>query len=288
MSTTFDALLKIQSFLTQIASDSYPEAPSALHSNITSKAIEHLFTHYTIPNRALVLDVGCGAGLFAAALKQRQQAEVWGAELNVAVAGQAKGNVDRLLTGDIMVLVDEAHATGVFGHGGTGVIRKACAESQINCSMGTLSKALGGYGGFVACSLEMRHWLIHKSRSFVYSTALPPAMVGAAQGALQCLQENPEMGRQLLDRAALFRARLNAAGLDTGLSESQIIPVMVGENERAVRLQQGILAVAIRPPTVPRGTARLRLSVCWDHPSEVLDRVAGMIAESARREGVIS
>lgn len=192
-----------------------------------------------------------------------------------------------------MALVDEAHATGVFGHGGTGMIRLACAESQINCSMGTLSKALGGFGGFVACSREMRRWLIHKARSFVYSTALPPAMVGAALGALQCLRENPDMGRQLLDRAALFRARLQAAGLDTGSSESQIIPVMVGENERAIRLQrrlleQGILAVAIRPPTVPRGTARLRLAVSLEHTPDMLDRVAGIIAEAARLEGVIS
>ncbi|MEI6167644.1 MAG: 8-amino-7-oxononanoate synthase [bacterium] len=192
-----------------------------------------------------------------------------------------------------MVLVDEAHATGVFGPGGAGVIRQAGVESQVNCSMGTLSKALGGYGGFVACSGEMRRWLIHKARAFIYSTALPPAMVGAALGALECLRADPGMGRRLLDRAALFRVRLQEVGLDTGPSESQIIPVMVGDNDRALRLQrrlveQGILAVAIRPPTVPKGTARLRLSVSLDHSPEVLSRVAGLIAEAAQREGVIS
>ncbi len=192
-----------------------------------------------------------------------------------------------------MVLVDEAHATGVFGPEGAGVIRQAGLESRINCSMGTLSKALGGYGGFVACSGEMRRWLIQKARAFIYSTALPPAMVGVALGALQCLRANPGMGRQLLDRAAGFRARLQELGLDTGPSESQIIPVMVGENERAVRLQRrlaekGILAVAIRPPTVPVGTARLRLSVSLDHSPELLNRVAGLIAEAAQREGMIS
>jgi len=159
--------------------------------------------------------------------------------------------------------------------------------------MGTLSKALGGYGGFVACSGEMRRWLIHKARSFIYSTALPPAMVGAANGAMQWLRDNPGAGGQLLARAALFRSRLRKLGLDTGFSKSQIIPVMVGDNERAVRLhrrlvEQGILAVAIRPPTVPHGTARLRLSVSLEHSPEVLNHVAGIIAGAARLEGVIS
>jgi 7-keto-8-aminopelargonate synthetase-like enzyme len=173
------------------------------------------------------------------------------------------------------------------------VIRQAGVESQVNCSMGTLSKALGGYGGFVACSGEMRQWLIHKARSFIYSTALPPAMIGAALGALECLRDKPGMGRELLERAAQFRMRLQERGLDTGSSESQIIPVMVGDNERAVRLhrrlvEQGVLAVAIRPPTVPRGTARLRLSVCLGHSPEVLSQVAEIIAKAAQIEGVIA
>ncbi len=194
--------------------------------------------------------------------------------------------------GGALVLVDEAHATGVFGSGGAGVIRQSGSEARVNCSMGTLSKALGGYGGFVACSGDMRQWLIHKARSFIYSTALPPAMVGAALGALQCLRNNPDMGRQLLGQSAEFRARLRELGLDTGSSESQIIPVMVGDNERAVRLhrrlvERGILAVAIRPPTVPRGAARLRLSVSLEHTPGILNRVAGVIAEAAQLEGII-
>ena len=191
-----------------------------------------------------------------------------------------------------MLLVDEAHATGVFGPAGAGVIRQADAESGVNLSMGTLSKALGGLGGFVACSDEMRSWFIHKARSFIYSTALSPAMVGAALGALEVLREAPGMGSGLLARSAHFRNRLQAQGLDTGASASQIIPVMVGDNGRAIRLhrrllEQGILAVAIRPPTVPRGTARLRLSVRLDHSLEVLDRVADQIAAAAKAEGVI-
>lgn len=190
-----------------------------------------------------------------------------------------------------LLLVDEAHATGVFGPGGAGVVRQSGTESVVNLSMGTLSKALGGMGGFVACSEEMRQWFIHKARSFIYSTALAPAMVGTALGALEVLHESPGLGGELLSRAAHFRNRLTALGLNTGLSASQIIPVMVGDNERAVRLhrrllRQGVLAVAIRPPTVPRGTARLRLSVRLDHPVALLDRVAELIASAARTEGV--
>lgn len=191
-----------------------------------------------------------------------------------------------------MVLVDEAHATGIFGATGAGVVRQVGMESRVHCAMGTLSKALGGYGGFVACSEEMRQWLVNKARAFIYSTALPPAMAGAALGALDCVRDNPGMGEKLLERAARFRACLQKQGLDTGHSESQIIPVMVGDNERAVRLhrrlfEQGVLAVAIRPPTVPKGTARLRLSVSLSQSEEMLARAVSLIADAARCEGVI-
>ena len=191
-----------------------------------------------------------------------------------------------------MMLVDEAHATGVFGPGGAGLVRMNSVEHEVNLSMGTLSKALGGYGGFVACSDVMRQGLIQRARSFIYSTALPPAMVGAALGALEVLRETPGMGASLLARAAAFRNRLRAEGLNTGDSESQIIPIMVGDNEKAVRLHQrlldqGVLAVPIRPPTVPPGTARLRLSVTLAHSAKTLDQVATLIASAARAEGVI-
>lgn len=192
-----------------------------------------------------------------------------------------------------MMLVDEAHATGVFGPGGAGLIRLAGVEAQVNVSMGTLSKALGGYGGFAASSEELHALLVHRARSFVYSTALPPAMVGAALGALAVMHENPGMGERLLARADAFRQRLQSLGLDTGASCSQIIPVMVGDNEQAMNLHhhlldKGILAIPIRPPTVPRGTARLRLAVTLEHSAELLDRCAGIVADAARAEGVIA
>jgi 8-amino-7-oxononanoate synthase len=189
-----------------------------------------------------------------------------------------------------MLLVDEAHATGVFGPGGAGLIRQAGVEAAVTISMGTLSKALGGYGGFVACSAPMREWLVNRARSFMYSTALPPAMAGAALGALEVLRQNPDMGETLLARAASFRRELADRGFDTGASRSQIIPLMVGDNERAMRLhgrllEQGVLAIAIRPPTVPRGTARLRLSLRLDHDAATLGAVLEILQAAARAEG---
>lgn len=168
------------------------------------------------------------------------------------------------------LLVDEAHATGVFGPSGSGCIRAAGLEEHVNLSMGTLSKSLGSQGGFAACSADMRALLINQSRAFIYSTALAPAAAGAALGALDVLEGEPDRGARLLARADGVRERLKAAGLDTGVSVSQIVPVIVGPSERALRVGQrlreaGFLAVAIRPPTVPPGTARLRLSLSLDH-----------------------
>ncbi|MCX6998629.1 MAG: 8-amino-7-oxononanoate synthase [Kiritimatiellaeota bacterium] len=190
-----------------------------------------------------------------------------------------------------LLLVDEAHATGVFGPGGGGVIRELGLESAVNVSMGTLSKALGGYGGFVAVSARLREWLINRARAFIFSTALPPAMLGAALGALDVLEQQPGAGAELLRRAAAFRQKLQAAGLDTMASASQIIPILVGDNARALALAarlraQGLLVVAIRPPTVPAGSARLRLSVTLAHTTAELDRAAELIVAAAREEAL--
>ena len=188
---------------------------------------------------------------------------------------------------DAMMLVDEAHATGLFGPGGAGRISELGLADQMNVSMGTLSKALGTYGGFVACSTALRDLMIGRARSFIYTTALPPAAAGAALAALDLLEECPDLGRQVLDRARTFRERLVAGGLNTLNSCSPIIPVLVGENEKALsfsrRLREaGLLAVAIRPPTVPPGTARLRFSVTLAHTPAALEHAADTILALAR------
>jgi 8-amino-7-oxononanoate synthase len=191
-----------------------------------------------------------------------------------------------------MVLVDEAHATGVFGPRGAGRVRAEGVEALVNLSMGTLSKALGGGGGFVACSEAMRVRLINHARTFVYSTAIPPVMVGAALGALEVMEREPDLGARLLSRAETFRIRLQSAGVVTGDSVSQIIPVMIGDNERAMRLHrrlldEGLLVVPIRPPTVPPGSARLRLSIMLDHTDEALDQAAELIIKGLQAEGLL-
>jgi 8-amino-7-oxononanoate synthase len=186
-----------------------------------------------------------------------------------------------------MMMVDEAHATGVFGPGGSGLIRQYGLEDRVNVSMGTLSKALGGYGGFIACSQALRELLINRARSIIYTTGLPPGVVGSALGALAVVEKAGNAGAELLRRAATFRERLQQGGLNTLGSESQIIPVLIGENARTLAIAErlklkGILAVAIRPPTVPEGTARLRLSVTLDHTAQDLEWAAEqIIAEAA-------
>lgn len=190
-----------------------------------------------------------------------------------------------------MFLVDEAHATGLFGPRGEGLVKAGNLQDVVNINMSTLSKALGGQGGCVCCSGAMRQWLIHQARSFIYSTAISPAMVGAASAALDILAANPGLGATVLARAERLRGLLRAGGLPTGDSASQIVPVIVGDNHRAVAMQrrlldEGILAVAIRPPTVPAGTARLRFSVTAGHSDEDVANLAAACVRAARAEGV--
>lgn len=191
-----------------------------------------------------------------------------------------------------MMMVDEAHSTGIFGPSGCGMVKQLNLEQSVNISMGTLSKALGGYGGFIACSEIIRELMINRARSFIYTTGLPPAVIGAAIGSLNILKANPNLGQILLQNAEFFRLKLKEAGLKTGPSESQIIPIMIGNPAKTLELSKelaarDILAVAIRPPTVPAETARLRLSVTLAHTREDLENTASIIAECARNLDLI-
>ncbi len=193
---------------------------------------------------------------------------------------------------DALLMVDEAHATGVFGPCGSGLIVGHGLQDAVHLSMGTLSKALGGYGGFVACSASMRDWLVNRARTFIYTTGLPPCMAACACRAFDLLRENPHWGQELLARAQRFRTRLDQAGLDTLRSRSQIVPVLIGDctttSNMAARLRdKGIVAAAIRPPTIPEGTARLRLSVTLAHSDADLDYAAQVVAAAAHEEGLL-
>lgn len=185
------------------------------------------------------------------------------------------------------LLVDEAHAAGIFGPAGGGLTCDPAIRPHVTVAMGTLSKALGGYGGYAACSSALRELLLNRARSFVFSTALPPPVLAAALAALTVLRSDPGIGARLLDTAARFRAVLSRAQLDTMQSASHIVPVAVGNNARvldiAARLRSaGILVAAIRPPTVPQGSARLRISLSAAHDAGDLDRAAGLIVEAVQ------
>jgi 8-amino-7-oxononanoate synthase len=193
---------------------------------------------------------------------------------------------------EAMVLVDEAHALGVFGPQGAGLVREHCLGDRVNACTATLSKALGSYGGFVSGSKDLQALVVNRARSFIYSTGLPPASVGAALAALEIVRTTPELGPTLLARAKRFCRRLRGLGLNVMPAESQIIPLLIGDNATTLRLSarlkaSGILAMAIREPTVPRGTARIRLSVTLAHSDEDLEQAAAMIAAAARREGLL-
>jgi len=187
---------------------------------------------------------------------------------------------------DALLMIDEAHAIGIMGNGG-GACLAHDPPVRPDVLIGTLGKALGSYGGFVACSHSMRDYLINKARSFIYSTALPPASAAAACAAVDLVDAQPAMGRDLLTRARLLHTMLCERGFELRPFESQIVPVLIGDNHKASELAEllcnrGVLVRAIRPPAVPAGTARLRLSVTLAHTESDLQSAADRTAESAR------
>jgi len=171
-----------------------------------------------------------------------------------------------------MLMIDEAHAIGVFGTKGEGIISQTGADA-VDVILGTFGKALGGYGAFVAVSNRMKQFLLNRARTFIFSTALPPAVIGANLAAVKLLEEEPERRSRVCELASELRQALKEdLGLNTP-SESQIVPVMVGDSQSALSLAEslrdaGFFVKAIRPPTVPEGTARIRLSVTANHSSK--------------------
>ncbi len=182
---------------------------------------------------------------------------------------------------DAFLYVDEAHGFGIYGAGAGLSAEFGVKPDAISAN---LAKALGGGGGFVAGSAEFIDLLVNRARSFIFSTGLAPACVGAGIEAARIVMTEPGLGAELLARAAFFRAELRRAGVDVPDHRSAIIPIIVGSNETALALsdalfERGILETAIRPPSVPYGTARLRLSVTLAHSRDDLARAAQTIAE---------
>ena len=189
------------------------------------------------------------------------------------------------------LMIDEAHATGVLGGKGAGLAEALGLSARVEVHLGTFSKALGSLGGYVAGEQRLIEYLHNRARSFIYSTALAPPVLGAIEAALEVVAREPQPRAYLQEEAERFRRGLAQAGLDTLGSQTQIVPVLVGDNGRALEFaarlrQQGLLAVALRPPTVPPGRARVRFSLSAAHSREDLQRALNSIIATARAMGL--
>jgi len=192
---------------------------------------------------------------------------------------------------DAWLILDEAHATGVLGKRGRGAIehfkdlgKLKPSQNAADLEIGTLSKALGSFGGFVVCDRFVRDLLINKVRSFIFSTALPPASVGAARQSLAILSKESAPREKLWENTRILKGRLHSLGFVTGLSETPIIPICFDSEARAVEasdnlLKKGFFVPAIRPPTVPEGTSRLRLTMSALHSEAEIDALVQALVE---------
>jgi 8-amino-7-oxononanoate synthase len=185
---------------------------------------------------------------------------------------------------DAMLLVDEAHATGVFGEKGSGLFSEKGIKRISTIRIGTLSKALGTAGGFVCGTQPLIDWLANRARPYVFSTAQPAAASAAGIAALEIVENERHRRRELIARAANLCARLREQGWRTGDSASQIIPLYVGDPDRTMQLaatlrEAGYFIPGIRPPTVPEGESLLRISLCYHHTPKMIDALCRTLSQ---------
>jgi 8-amino-7-oxononanoate synthase len=190
-----------------------------------------------------------------------------------------------------ILMIDEAHATGCLGARGAGLAEAEGLTDAVDVHMGTLGKALGAAGAYIAGSRPLVDLVVNRARSFVFTTGLAPAAVAAARAALDVVAREPARRARLQDHADRLRAGLRALGLDAR-GDTHIVPVVVGDNRAAVALaealrRRGVLAHPIRPPTVPPGTARLRVTPMASHTTAQIDRVLLAFGEAARETGIL-
>ena len=186
-----------------------------------------------------------------------------------------------------MVMVDEAHATGVYEPSGAGLVAKLGLGDRVPIQMGTLGKALGGFGAYVAGSKALRELLINRCRSFIFTTSLPPAVMAMGMAAIDLVMREPERRQALWNNCEGLRAGLKELGYSLGGSQSQILPLMVGDATACMRLSEKLLdgrifAQGIRPPTVPAGTSRLRITLMATHTREHIDLALKVFKEVAQ------
>ena len=191
-----------------------------------------------------------------------------------------------------IMMVDDAHASGVFGRHGRGTVDHFDVHGRVDVQVGTLSKALGALGGYVAGSRALIEFLYHRARPFLFSTSHPPSVAAACLAGLEVLEEEPGLIERLWDNTRFFKSGLQALGFDTGASESPITPVMVGEEPRAMALsdrlfEKGVFAQGIAFPTVPQGKARIRTIVTAGHSREELQFALDGFKAAGTELGVI-
>lgn len=191
-----------------------------------------------------------------------------------------------------IMMVDDAHASGVLGRNGRGTVDHFGVHGRVHIQVGTLSKAIGVLGGYVCGSRDLIEYLYHRARPFLFSTSHPPAVTAACMAAFELLEQEPERIERLWDNTRYFKAALRDQGFDTGSSETPITPIMVGEAATAHKFsaalfEEGLWATGIGYPTVPRGKARVRTIVTAAHTREQLDRAVEILARVARRMGIL-
>ena len=185
-----------------------------------------------------------------------------------------------------MLMVDEAHATGVFGRHGRGICEQLGVGERVAVRVGTLSKALGAAGGFVCGRRSLTDWLVNRARPYIFSTALAPTLAAAACAALDLVEQEPQRREILARRAGQVRQRLAERGWNIGGSASHIVPLVVGEAGRALDLSsflagRGLWVPAIRPPSVPPAASRLRISFCHGHNDTMIGMLLDALSEAS-------
>jgi glycine C-acetyltransferase len=190
------------------------------------------------------------------------------------------------------MMVDDAHASGVFGRNGRGTVDHFGLHGRVDIQVGTLSKAIGALGGYVAGSRSLIEFLHHRARPFLFSTSHPPSVAATCLAALDLLEQQPELIERLWENARFFKAGLQALGFDTGVSESPITPVIVGDAALAMTLSdrlfdEGVFAQGIGFPTVAKGKARVRTIVTATHTRDELQFALDAFAKVGSELGIL-
>ncbi|TGB04730.1 glycine C-acetyltransferase [Halobacillus salinus] len=193
---------------------------------------------------------------------------------------------------DALVMVDDAHASGVLGDNGRGTVNHFNLDGRVHIQVGTLSKAIGVLGGYVASTQTLKDYLIHKGRPFLFSTSHPPAVTAANDAAIDVLLEEPELIEKLWDNTKFFKKGLQELGFDIGISETPVTPVMVGDEAATHKLsdelfEEGVFAQGIVFPTVQRGMGRVRTIVTAEHSKEELQEALDAFEKAGKKLGII-